>query len=556
MDSFSTLMGSTKFKHVPLTQKTPSIRLITVLPDVSEDGLLQCRVIHASLPPPFIPPDEVDGEPPATEGLNHASVVLEEKGAEDIYMPYSCVSYTWGDPSEEYAILVNDKLFIVRSNLWAFLNMATRSLHNTLLWIDALCIDQTNTTERNHQVQQMGNVFSRAKSVYAWLGNDMVLASILYTVTKSDLGRDSLTDTANLGARVPLSRASTGSHDGAQLSINWQFSIFQDSTGKVEKFLERITKHEYWGRAWVTQEVLLAKQTILVVGSVTCNILSLATKYRAAVPHVHEGPFENIVDILLKQQHMKNLSSDLGLKTWGVVNVLHHFRDKKCAIRRDRIYSLLGLSTEGKNLAVDYNVSEEHLVRQVLSLRKRSMCFCSAAVVSHALSPWYFPSNETTVEVDKTPFVETQMYACSLSSAVCPFCSNWVPFSWTRKKGLLFCMGTACADTQGHLFWEQTTSAEDSSPREEKLPQTLSSIFVQARQNNKSQLLCREGAGIEIQQSEWRNVYLLRFTFRFLVEMLQVELTTTDRGLNACETLWPSASSGVGSGEGRLRFCS
>ncbi|OAL43075.1 heterokaryon incompatibility, partial [Pyrenochaeta sp. DS3sAY3a] len=84
---------------------------------------------------------------------------------------YSCLSYMWGDPEEQHAILINGKTFKVRRNLWDFLRVAQTKLFNNFLWIDALCIDQQNTQERNHQVQQMGNIYSRAKTVLLWLGD-------------------------------------------------------------------------------------------------------------------------------------------------------------------------------------------------------------------------------------------------------------------------------------------------------------------------------------------------------------------------------------------------
>jgi len=38
------------------------------------------------------------------------------------------------------------------------------------LWIDALCIDQENVTERSHQVNLMGTIYKSAKRVLVWLG--------------------------------------------------------------------------------------------------------------------------------------------------------------------------------------------------------------------------------------------------------------------------------------------------------------------------------------------------------------------------------------------------
>ncbi|KAF2852508.1 hypothetical protein T440DRAFT_29338 [Plenodomus tracheiphilus IPT5] len=37
-------------------------------------------------------------------------------------------------------------------------------------WMDALCIDQFNIGEKNHQMAQMGLVSSRARRVQLWLG--------------------------------------------------------------------------------------------------------------------------------------------------------------------------------------------------------------------------------------------------------------------------------------------------------------------------------------------------------------------------------------------------
>jgi hypothetical protein len=58
-----------------------------------------------------------------------------------------------------------------------------------------------------------------------------------------------------------------------------------------------------------------------------------------------------------------------------------------------------------------------------------------------------------------------------------------------------------------------------------------------------------------MKQSEWKDVYLVQFTLRILVEMLGEEYATSDLGLNACASMWPKASNVPVSCEGRLRFC-
>jgi hypothetical protein len=73
--------------------------------------------------------------------------------------------------------------------------------------------------------------------------------------------------------------------------------------------------------------------------------------------HSRESPFEKLIDI---QIALKNWSyvdqrtwwvhGGTGLEDWGIINLLHRFRHKKCMIRRDRIYSLLALAKKGKTM--------------------------------------------------------------------------------------------------------------------------------------------------------------------------------------------------------------
>jgi hypothetical protein len=39
-----------------------------------------------------------------------------------------------------------------------------------VLWIDAICIDQTNQKEKEYQIQFMAQIYSQATHVIVWLG--------------------------------------------------------------------------------------------------------------------------------------------------------------------------------------------------------------------------------------------------------------------------------------------------------------------------------------------------------------------------------------------------
>lgn len=65
--------------------------------------------------------------------------------------------------------MVDGLEFDVTSNLEAALR-ALRSRGHKKVWVDALCINQKDLTERSLQVLRMGIIYSKAKNVLVWLG--------------------------------------------------------------------------------------------------------------------------------------------------------------------------------------------------------------------------------------------------------------------------------------------------------------------------------------------------------------------------------------------------
>ncbi len=94
---------------------------------------------------------------------------------------FEALSYMWGEPDDEaqFQIWVNGALVCVRQNLWyalqriRFMIPHENKIRRRILWIDALCINQDNIQERNHQVAFMGHIYRHATVVLIWLGNEI-----------------------------------------------------------------------------------------------------------------------------------------------------------------------------------------------------------------------------------------------------------------------------------------------------------------------------------------------------------------------------------------------
>ena len=121
------MAASEVYKHASIDFKSREIRLIELL-DGPESEPLSCKFHRCHLEAP---------------------------------LEYTALSYTWGNTmSPKHEILIDDIPVCIRQNLWDFLQEARRSYRLEFLWIDAICINQSNTDERNHQVGLMGDIYT------------------------------------------------------------------------------------------------------------------------------------------------------------------------------------------------------------------------------------------------------------------------------------------------------------------------------------------------------------------------------------------------------------
>jgi hypothetical protein len=238
-------------------------------------------------------------------------------------------------------MMLNDRLFPIRKNLWDFLSVASlhkgnlyvnRSRHPAFdfsqatkcLWIDALCIDQSNILERNHQVQQMGEIYSHAQQVIAWIGHDR------QTATSFALG------------------------------------------GPYIERMDFLWDNEYWHRAWITQELVLAKEIFMVTADRAIHYSHLLRVVQESVSK-NSDQSESRYRALFDVQKSKDLSHTL-------IDNFMRFKDRRCSDLRDRVYSLLSVSSDGARITVDYGASVTDLA---LSLHPpyNPLCVCDVATL-------------------------------------------------------------------------------------------------------------------------------------------------------------------------------
>ncbi|KAN0093987.1 HET domain containing protein [Hyaloscypha variabilis] len=268
---------------------------------------------------------------------------------------YEALSYEWRSPfSKKHTIRLNDRLFFIRENLWQALYNLRDSREARLLWIDALCIDQASVHERNCQVSRMGDIYSQAARVVAWIGEDD---------PEARRGRDFLSELA--ACTVERYCPPNGSCWRWQHTSKWAA-------------LSSLCTRSYWSRLWIIQEVLLASELVI-----QCGPWSFPWEEVSNVFHYLR---ENLTGFCSPKPKQSIVSSvPFRLEFWrqkrrmAVFAGTKHdlvplqylvalFKDSHCTDARDKVFGLRSLSLACcKDFArPDYSMAYDDVVRPLM----------------------------------------------------------------------------------------------------------------------------------------------------------------------------------------------
>lgn len=174
---------------------------------------------------------------------------------------YEALSYTWrsSDPEEE-AIVENrseESPTISSLRLGGNLACALRHLRYPqkarTLWIDAICINQSNLEEREEQVARMSSIYQNASRVVVWLGSGS---------EESDLAMCKL---AYLGKQVLLTKDNWLICPPNAEKPYWCESACDVPYSEgVWTAIENLLERSWFSRIWIIQEIQLAKHGAVV----------------------------------------------------------------------------------------------------------------------------------------------------------------------------------------------------------------------------------------------------------------------------------------------------
>jgi hypothetical protein len=152
------------------------------------------------------------------------------------------VSYTWGAEVKPMSLKITDSLgqdvgYIPITKNCASAIEALIPMGVRYLWLDAVCINQSDKPEKQLQIPLMGEIYSQASLVAGHLYTDNIfpVGLLIHKMVQA---------LAN-GKKFDMSYAAS-------------FLIF--------RALGELFRHPYFERAWIVQEMVLAKSLILIYG--------------------------------------------------------------------------------------------------------------------------------------------------------------------------------------------------------------------------------------------------------------------------------------------------
>jgi hypothetical protein len=234
--------------------------------------------------------------------------------------PYYAMSYTWGDPADTAEISLHGRPFMVRQNCQYVLQQAFTTKASKYYWVDALCINQMSTQERNHQVGIMGKIYSRAQQVFACVGphaNDSEYLGAILSHKSSLLDEiyssiDSFYSNSPALPRGNMFPPKFRCNDNPNFRITWLGlrCMLMMSASRRQKLCDAFLsfiRRPYFSRVWILQELYLATEVSYCWGATVQSskkLIALEYLFRFwliewDIP-IHNKPLKLLWEVLIR----------------------------------------------------------------------------------------------------------------------------------------------------------------------------------------------------------------------------------------------------------------
>ena len=180
---------------------------------------------------------------------------LRHAKTEDAALAYEALSYVWGNDALQIQVDIecDGRTLSIGSNLACALMHVRSEVVARQLWVDAICIDQSNKDERSQQVQQMDRIYANAKNVLVWLGEDLAGEADECFGLIQDTNAILMGMLSRYGKVEDIPPISYGKASICTDQVSWDM-------------VRRLISLAWFTRVWVLQEIGLARSAMILYG--------------------------------------------------------------------------------------------------------------------------------------------------------------------------------------------------------------------------------------------------------------------------------------------------
>jgi hypothetical protein len=368
------------------------IRILSLAPsaNLSDPIHVELSVVKLADEPKFIALSYVWGT--STETVREDSLAIISR-------------HTSANAANKLPITCNGEEFHVTENLDSALRHLRNEDSERILWIDAICINQKNDSERGYQVSLMKDIYRMASAVVIWLGEADANSDLVFPLcekmieTRLDLLRDMhsgldivmgpnrkeilekmLRDAKKRNAEkareeAKLERDSDASCDDdnpdPQTSevdgpvdgpvadaADEEVDVSDASDEEISAFLQLIAR-PWFSRCWVLQEVCLAKQAVLLCGTQAIDwdlfYIGFAITIFMSEKGLRGRPEQLFRTALILIGTIRPKLNDENSPYQGasLLWLLRRVRSLSATDARDKIYAILGILDKEESLELN-----------------------------------------------------------------------------------------------------------------------------------------------------------------------------------------------------------
>lgn len=299
-----------------------------------EDRLIYSRwengeLIHTSWTSPVVSFQDMVPE---------SDTVTRQEATTGSYTHFEAVSYTWGsssDPSEAKTFTVASAFteigtIAVGPNLWSMLRQLRGTNAARALWIDAICINQNDRSEKSRQFPRRGAIYTFAKRVIVWLGESAdESTTALYTL--EHIGKQ--VEFTHERYIIPAPDCTESRWFDTELSL----PLLPATWTAIALLIQR----PYFERHWIIQEVQAASSASVVRCGNTVVLWYYVRRALMRCRYEIAALLETSPSSRLPTRFAEKLCGTL--KGYDLMALFALSSSRECSEPRDRVFAVMGL---------------------------------------------------------------------------------------------------------------------------------------------------------------------------------------------------------------------